>query len=324
MSIILECIRCVGRGERGRKPLSFDQAYAVMDQYLDGKIDDDQMAMLMMLIRVNNETAAEIAGFTKAFHQRLPKIEVDIDWPCYAGKKSKLDANGQQQALPWNLIAASILAEAGYKVLIHGHLDIGSDRIHSQHYLAKLNIQQAQDMAQAASFIESSNIAYLPLAHFAPIAKKMLDWKKRYGLRTPMNTVVRGLNPGSAKYGVRGSFHPGFQELHAEIETNIGHSNCSVVSFKGVSGESEYNPKVSQTVWSSDSEGLHAHYWNEIYNEAISTPTHCPLGTVENDKVQMANHVVSSLTALLFNKLKDKQLADQEANKLWQHYCSTH
>ncbi|OBT12913.1 glycosyl transferase [Vibrio sp. UCD-FRSSP16_10] len=324
MSIILECIRCVGRGERGRKPLSFDQAYQVMDQYLDGKIDDDQMAMLMMLIRVNNETAEEIAGFTKAFHRRLPTLEVDIDWPCYAGKKSKLDDDGHQQGLPWNLIAASILAKQGYKVLIHGHLDIGSERIHSQHYLTSLDINTAKDITDAQALLSQSNIVYLPLTHFAPIAEKMLDWKKRYGLRTPINTVVRGLNPGSAKYGIRGSFHPGFQELHAKIETNIGHSNCSVVSFKGVSGESEYNPKVSQTIWTSDSKGLQSHYWREMYNEEIMTPQQCPLGTPSRDKVQMANHVVASLTAVLFSQFKDKEEAKQQAVRFWQDYCAQH
>jgi anthranilate phosphoribosyltransferase len=321
MSIILECIRCVGRGERGRKPLSFDQAYEVMDQYLDDKIDDDQMAMLMMLIRVNNETAEEIAGFTKAFHRRLPKIEADVDWPCYAGKKSKLNQSDDEQALPWHLIAAKILAHNGYKVLLHGHLDDGSDRIHSKHFLDKLNINVADDVHHASTLLDFDNIAYLPLDKFAPIAEKMLNWKKRYGLRTPINTVVRGLNPASAQYGVRGSFHPGFQELHADIETKIGHSNCSVISFKGVSGESEYNPKVSQTVWTSDATGLHSHYWTESYNEQIVTPPLCPLGTTNEDRVQMANHVVATLSALLFTKLKDKQFADQQAYQLWEEYC---
>ena len=66
MSSILECIRTVGRGERGRKPLSFEQAYRIMDEYLSGEVGDDQMAMLLMLIRVQNETNEEIAGFVKA------------------------------------------------------------------------------------------------------------------------------------------------------------------------------------------------------------------------------------------------------------------
>ncbi|MEK2104338.1 glycosyl transferase, partial [Vibrio parahaemolyticus] len=38
MSSILECIRTVGRGERGRKPLNFDQAFRVMDEYLNAEL----------------------------------------------------------------------------------------------------------------------------------------------------------------------------------------------------------------------------------------------------------------------------------------------
>ncbi|MCW0470331.1 hypothetical protein OH492_19940 [Vibrio chagasii] len=53
MSSILECIRTVGRGERGRKPLSFEQAYRARDEYLSGQVGNTTvMAMLMMLIRV--------------------------------------------------------------------------------------------------------------------------------------------------------------------------------------------------------------------------------------------------------------------------------
>lgn len=322
MSIILECIRCVGRGERGRKPLDYDQAFTVMDQFLDGKIDDDQMAMLLMLIRVNNETPAEIAGFTTALRNKIPTLKADIDWPVYAGKKSKLNAKEHQQNLPWSLLAAWILSKQGHRVLIHGHLDIGSPRIHTRDYLAHLGIQIAQDVEQASTFLDQDGITYLPLSNFAPMAEKMLDWKKRYGLRTPINTVVRGLNPGRAPFGVRGSFHPGFQELHAHIEEKIGTDKCSVVSFKGVSGESEYNPKVSQTVWTHDEHGLRSHYWVESFNPSIVTPKRCPLETPDEDMVLMANHVVASLSAVLFSKLKDKHTADQEAYRLWSEYCS--
>lgn len=45
-----------------------------MDEYLSDEVGDDQMAMLLMLIRVQNETKAEIAGFVKAFQSRMPDI----------------------------------------------------------------------------------------------------------------------------------------------------------------------------------------------------------------------------------------------------------
>ena len=236
MSSILECIRTVGRGERGRKPLSFEQAYRIMDEYLSGEVGDDQMAMLLMLIRVQNETNEEIAGFVKAFQSRVPDLGADIDWPCYAGKR-----NDTASGKPWNLLAAKILADDGYKVLMHGYMDKPSGRTHVETHLHLVGVRSAADPQDAKQILEADGIAYLPLANFAPEAQTMIGWKHRYGLRTPINTVVRALNPGGGRLGLRGSFHPGFPQLHAEVEHVIGNKSHSVISFKGMNGESEYN-----------------------------------------------------------------------------------
>ncbi len=314
MSSIQECIRTVGRGERGRQPLSFEQAYKVMDEYLSGEVGDDQMAMLLMLIRVQNETKAEIAGFVKAFQSRMPDIGAEIDWPCYAGKR-------ESAGKPWHLIAAKILADNGHKILLHGYHE-NNGREHAEDYLSKLNIQQAQNPDEASQLLQSDNIAYLRLHDFAPIAEKMIGWKARYGLRTPINTVVRALNPGKAKFGIRGSFHPGFQQLHAEVENEIGLTSHAVLSFKGVSGESEYNPKVSQTVWLSKYHQVEELYWPEHYREDIPLPERCVLGTKEEDFVLMANAVIATLAAVLFTLGSDHEEARNIAYNYWCRYIS--
>ncbi|EGR2795478.1 glycosyl transferase family protein [Vibrio navarrensis] len=315
MSIILECIRTVGRGERGRKPLTFAQAYQVMDEYLDGQIEDDQMAMLLMLIRVQNETRQEIAGFVKAFQSRVPNLGADVDWPCYAGKRPSAGK-------PWHLLAAKILARQGYKVLLHGYNDKPAEREHAEHYLPSLNIAQAASPEQAKSLLEAQGIAYLALKDFAPIAEKMIGWKNRYGLRSPINTVVRALNPGGAKVGLRGSFHPGFQQLHAEVEQEIGQTSHGVISFKGQSGESEFNPKVSQTVWLSSPEGVSSHYWTEQMLSDIPTVARCPFDTPPEEKNLMANTVVATLAAVLFTELNDREVALENAHRMWREYCA--
>ncbi|MBR9787438.1 MAG: glycosyl transferase family protein [Vibrionaceae bacterium] len=313
MSSILECIRTVGRGERGRKPLNFDQAYQVMDEYLNDEFDDDQMAMLLMLIRVQNETQQEIAGFVKAFQSRMPAIGADIDWPCYAGKRQ---AAGQ----PWHLLAAKILSDNGYKVLMHGYHDRQSGRKHAEDYLSQLNIQKAHSTEEAKRILEKENIVYLPLSVFAPKAENMIGWKNRYGLRTPINTVVRALNPGQAIIGVRGSFHPGFQQLHAEVEHEIGQTRHAVVSFKGQSGESEYNPKVSQTIWLSQTSGVTSHYWTEQMLSEVPLPSLCPFDTAEEDLKQMANTVIATMTVVLFAEMQDREKAYERAFSMWERY----
>ncbi|MGP8307876.1 glycosyl transferase family protein [Vibrio sp. YIC-376] len=313
MSSIQECIRTVGRGERGRKPLNFEQAYRVMDEYLNDEFDDDQMAMLLMLIRVQNETQQEIAGFVKAFQSRMPAIGADIDWPCYAGKRK---AAGE----PWHLLAAKILSDNGYKVLLHGYHDRQSGRLHAEDYLDKFGIVKAQSTEEAKRVLETQNIVYLPLSVFAPQAEKMIGWKNRYGLRTPINTVVRALNPGQAEIGIRGSFHPGFQQLHAEVEHEIGQTRHAVVSFKGQSGESEYNPKVSQTVWLSQTSGVTSHYWTEQMLSEVPMPETCPFETAEDDLTQMANTVLATMTVVLFAELLDREKAYERAFSFWEEY----
>ncbi|MCG6350179.1 glycosyl transferase family protein [Vibrio fluvialis] len=317
MRTILDCIRTVGRGERGRKPLSFEQAFQVMDDYLNGDVGDDQMAMLLMLIRVQNETNAEIAGFVKAFQSRVPSIGAEIDWPCYAGKRA---AAGK----PWHLLAAKIMADNGHKVLMHGYNDKPASREHAEAYLAACEVPLAKDAEQAKALLQQGNIAYLPLRHFAPQAEVMIGWKNRYGLRTPINTVVRALNPGGGEIGLRGSFHPGFQQLHAEVEHVIGKTAHAVISFKGQSGESEYNPKVSQTVWLSQTDGVHSYYWPEQFVSDIALPNTCPLGTPQEEWVQMANSVVATMTAVLFAKTLDRDTAMATAFRYWQTYVDTH
>ncbi|NOH96687.1 glycosyl transferase family protein [Vibrio sp. 99-70-13A1] len=317
MSSIIECIRTVGRGERGRKPLSFDQAYRVMDEYLSGQVGDDQMAMLLMLIRVQNETNEEIAGFVKAFQSRVPDLGADIDWPCYAGKR-----NDKSSGKPWNLLAAKILSEQGYKILMHGYMDKPSGREHVETYLKSLNVRSAESPEDAKAIMEADSIAYLPLANFAPEARTMISWKNRYGLRTPINTVVRALNPGGGRLGLRGSFHPGFPQLHAEVEHVIGNKSHSVISFKGQSGESEYNPKVSQTVWMSTPEKVESFYWEGSMNVELPTPKECVLGTPDDEIELMANSVVDTMTAILFAEKHNKEEAYALALQYWKQYCA--
>ncbi|WP_105903135.1 glycosyl transferase family protein [Vibrio gangliei] len=321
MSIILECIRTVGRGERGRKPLSEQQAFDVMDAYLSAKesgsnaIGDDQIAMLLMLIRVQNETNDEIAGFVKAFQSRVPSIGADIDWPCYAGKRAG------DESFPWHGLAAKILSLNGYKVLLHGYNEPNNGRVHVEDHLMDLAIPLAQDAEHARQLLAEHHIAYLPLQAFAPIAQTMIGWKARYGLRTPINTVVRALNPGAAKLGVRGSFHPGFQQLHAEIDQVIDRKSLSVISYKGQNGEAEYNPKVSQTVWLSSAQGVESFYWQESLEEGLPLPSTQPPGLMSPMSEQAINVVISSMAAVLFAECKDYEMANLQAKQYWMDYC---
>lgn len=316
MSLIQECIRTVGRGSRSRGPLTQTQAREIMAAFMNGEVGDDQMAMLMMLIRVRDETPEEIAGFVQALKSSSESF-ADLDWPLYAGKRT-----GQTSGLPWHLVAAKILADSGVRILLHGDLDKMHNRLHARDFLNQLNITTANSLADAQQQLEQFNITYLPLENFLPQVKSMLDWKHRYGLRTPVNTVARALNPANAPFALRGSFHPGFQELHAKVESLVhlpSEQTQRTVSFKGQSGETEYNPKVSQTIWWAENGKVNSSYIEESMTQQREIP--CPLGTPEDEQELMANSVISTMTVALFTLSSDWNKAQTKAQQLWHTYC---
>lgn len=332
MSSIIECIKTVGRGERSRKPLTFDQAYLVMKEYLAGDISSDKMAMLMMLIRVQNETVDEISGFTTAIREfvrnvqtpELKDLQVDIDWACFAGKR-------QIQGPSWQLYAAQILANHGFRVLLHGHLQLGSTREHVSQVIDKLSIPKCDSIEATHRALDEGNIAYLPLSVYAPQVETMLLWQHEYGLRTPANTCARMLNPASAPISLRGSFHPGLPQLHGEAESRLQQAtdDCSELAlcFKGMGGESEYNPKVSQSLWCATKGVCEELYWEEALIDGLPVPLHCLLGTKPEQLQLMANTVIFNVANVLWANKRTEDYPREEAiitaTQYWVDYVKT-
>ena len=70
---------------------------------------------MLMLLRMKGETADEIAGFVCAARASLPDWtgpRPALDWPSYAA--------GRTRGLPWFLLSARLVAQAGFPVLLHG------------------------------------------------------------------------------------------------------------------------------------------------------------------------------------------------------------
>ena len=118
-------INMVGRGQRAGKTLSQQQAYDAMSQILQGKVLPEQLGAFLMLLRVREETAEELAGFTQACREyvepEFSQIQADLDIGCYAGKR---------RHLPWFILAMLLLTQQGKKVFLHGTHEPDSKRLY--------------------------------------------------------------------------------------------------------------------------------------------------------------------------------------------------
>lgn len=96
MSIAIQCIKALGKGERGRRPLTEQESFDLLRGWFDGQVADDQLAMALVLMRVNNETPEEIAGFVRAFHEGFEPIKADLDWAFVCRKARSREQNDRQ------------------------------------------------------------------------------------------------------------------------------------------------------------------------------------------------------------------------------------
>lgn len=206
-----------------------------MTMILGGQVEPEQLGAFLMLMRVKEETPEEVAGFVRAARQSLtvpsefPKVE--LDWSSYAGKRRQL---------PWFVLSAQLLANHGVKVLMHGTETKSPDRVYTPATVRSLGIEICLSLAQAAAQLQHRNFAFVPLAVLNPKLQHLLDLKETLGLRSPIHTVVRMLNPAAAATSLMGIFHPGYDEVHQAAGEILQDQNLAV--FKGEGGESERNP----------------------------------------------------------------------------------
>lgn len=204
---------------------------------------------MLMLLRYRGEAPAEMVGLVEATreHSGLPwrfSVPVDLDWPSYA--------DGRTRGLPWYLLSALLLAKSGRRVLMHGPVS-GPGRQALVKCLALLDIGHATTNAEAEASLAATHFVYVPTEAANSELAELLALRGVLGLRSPLNTVGRMLDPGGALASIDGVFHPAYVELHLAVAALLGHS---IVVLKGGGGEAEWSGVKPLTLATSEGEKI--------------------------------------------------------------------
>ncbi|MCP3752816.1 glycosyl transferase family protein [Pseudomonas sp. SBB6] len=263
-------VRILGKGKRGARGLSREEAREAMGMLLDGKVEETQLGAFLMLLRHKEESPDELAGFTEALRQRLqtPAIPVDLDWPSYAGKK---------RHLPWYLLAAKCLAANGVRILLHGGGAHTAGRLYTEQVLGLLQIPLCRDWHAVSEALDTHQLAFIPLQDWAPRLQRMIDLRNTLGLRSPIHSLARVLNPLNARCGLQSIFHPGYQAVHREASRLLGDTTIVV---KGDGGEIEINPDTSSHLYGT-ANGLD---WDEEW-PALAAQRHVKPASLEPEQL---------------------------------------
>ena len=221
-------VRIVAQGKGRARSLTMPEAQEAMTIILAGNAAPEAVGALLMVLRLRGETDEEIAGFTAALRcsvvANLPAA--DLDWPCYAA--------GRTRGAPLFLLSAKLVANAGYKVAMHGW---------NSHQAGDAGLRDACDKLD----VLGGGLSYVRLEDLNSKAFDLLRLRDTFGLRSCFNTVLRMWNPSAAGASVQGVFHPSYRGLQSRAAALLGDSSLTVI--KGGGGEFERNPTKDTSVF---------------------------------------------------------------------------
>lgn len=203
----------LGRGIGNSRPLSIDEAEEAFSLILQEQVDPMQASAFFSLIHYRGTAAQELAGMIRAArnHYDLDKAHgqrADLDWPAYLSPNSP--------RAPWFLQSAKLLAQAGYKVALHGSNGSGANGGKLEYAARALEMPIAQNLAQAQDCLTNGNLVYLPLTAFAPSLASMMALYPLFAARSPVGDCVHLLNPLQAPASLLGVSRPAYRELHRD------------------------------------------------------------------------------------------------------------
>jgi len=250
-------VRILGKGKKGSRSLTEDEAYSAMAMILNDEVEDVQLGAFLMLLRVKEESAEELSGFVKAVkaHVTTPEgLHVDLDWSSYAGKR---------RHLPWFLFSILLLAQAKYKVFIHGVSGHTANRIYTENILSELGFPPAKSWTEVSGQVSEHGFSYLSLANISPRLAEMINMRHLLGLRSPVHSLSRLINPLEADTVLQGIFHPPYSDLHQKAGSLLNYPTLAVI--KGEGGEIERNPDNSMTVKYTSAGEMNIEEWPSMF-----------------------------------------------------------
>ena len=313
-----EFIKILGKGKKGSRALTQDEAYRAMKMIMASEVEQIQLGAFLALMRIKEETPEELAGFAQAVRDSCnvpkPAIAVDLDWSSYAGKR---------RHLPWFILSLLLLAENGIKVFMHGAGGHTAGRLYTEEVLQVLGIQSATSFEEVAQQIAQHHFSFLPLKYFCPPLHDIIELRSLMGLRSPVHTLVKMINPLNAKCTMQGIFHPSYRAVHQQAALLLGQHNMAVL--KGEGGETERNPDVECLVQSVIDGQLQDEQWEALFvRRHVKAESLNPQQLISHwqgeseDEFATATVIGTAAIALkLLGKAQNQQQAQQLATDYW-------
>ncbi|RJG08084.1 DNA-binding protein YbiB [Noviherbaspirillum cavernae] len=245
-------IKEIGRGKKGARSMSRDDANQLYAAMLDGRVSDLEMGGIMLAMRIKGESVDEIAGFLDAAEASFDKLDVSqgaqfaqfeyapIVLPSY---------NGSRNMANLTPLLAMLLARAGAPVLIHG-VTHDHGRVTTAEILQQLGSIFAHSVQDAQAHFARREPVFMPIDALAPRMARLLTMRRILGVRNSTHTLVKLIQPFAGPALRLTSYtHPEYLAMLTEYFANAAPpERGDAFLMRGTEGETVANAKRAQQI----------------------------------------------------------------------------
>jgi anthranilate phosphoribosyltransferase len=184
-------IKEIGRGVKGARSMSREDARRLYGAMLEGRVSDLELGGILLAMRIKGESVEELAGFMDAAEASFAPLPAPPG-PCAPVVIPSY--NGARKLANLTPLLALLLAREGVPVLVHGvRTDPG--RVATAEILAELGLAEAGSTADMLDAFDTGRPAFMPIERLAPELAHLLSLRRILGVRNSTHTLVKMLQP---------------------------------------------------------------------------------------------------------------------------------
>ena len=209
-----------------KEDLSYDEAYAVMNEIMSGETTATQNAAFLAALSTKSaraETTDEIAGCAAAMRAHATKVETGMDLFEIVG-------TGGDNAHSFNISTTSALVAAagGMKVGKHGNR-AASSKCGTADCLEALGVNIRQSPAKCIKLLEEVGMCFFFAQQYHTSMKYVGPIRRELGFRTVFNILGPLTNPGMPVMQLLGVYDDYLAEPLARVLVSLGVKRGMVV-----------------------------------------------------------------------------------------------
>jgi anthranilate phosphoribosyltransferase len=224
-----QLIAKIGKGVKGAKDLTWDEAKSALNTIIEGQATDIQVGAFLMAMRIKTESIGELAAFTATVRNCAPPIPLP-----HPEKIVDVPLSGEKHHTIHVMIAASLVAaSAGAGMFLHG---VENPKIPYDlpQVLRHLKLPISQTAAEAVEHASQRPWVYMDLAGYHAPLTKLLDLRRELGLQNLSHQLARLLNPARVASQIIGISHPPYLDKMVEALDMLGATRALII--QGVEG----------------------------------------------------------------------------------------